>query len=94
MPLSLMNLFRRIDVGLKMAGSGRRVRCDEYGNHVTVLAIPNEGPCGDPRMLTLHLQIVPILSIAAGILILVMPKILNYVVAGYLIVIGVLGLIK
>jgi hypothetical protein len=35
----------------------------------------------------------PILSIAAGILILVMPRLLNYVVAIYLIVIGLLGLI-
>jgi hypothetical protein len=44
-------------------------------------------------MITLNIQIVPILSIAAGVLILIVPRILNYVVAEYLIVIGVLGLI-
>jgi hypothetical protein len=34
----------------------------------------------------------PILSIIAGILILVYPRILNYVVAIYLILIGLMGL--
>jgi Protein of unknown function (DUF3096) len=34
----------------------------------------------------------PIVSILAGILILLMPRLLNYIVAIYLIVIGVLGL--
>jgi len=37
-----------------------------------------------------HLQ--PIVALIAGVLILLMPRILNYVVAIYLIVIGVLGL--
>ncbi|MCF8090945.1 MAG: DUF3096 domain-containing protein [Desulfotignum sp.] len=35
----------------------------------------------------------PIISIIAGVLIFVMPKLLNYIVAGYLIIIGVLGLL-
>lgn len=35
----------------------------------------------------------PIVALIAGILILVMPRLLNYVVAIYLIIIGVLGLI-
>ena len=34
-----------------------------------------------------------VISLIAGILILIMPKLLNYIVAVYLIVIGVLGLI-
>ena len=34
----------------------------------------------------------PLVSLVAGILILVMPKLLNYIVAIYLIIIGVLGL--
>ena len=34
----------------------------------------------------------PIVSILAGILILLMPRLLNYIVAIYLIVIGLLGL--
>jgi hypothetical protein len=34
----------------------------------------------------------PIVALIAGILILVMPRILNYVVAVYLILVGLLGL--
>jgi len=34
----------------------------------------------------------PLIAIIAGVLVLVMPKLLNYVVAIYLIVIGILGL--
>ncbi len=37
-----------------------------------------------------HLQ--PILAIAAGVGILIWPKLLNYIVAAYLIVAGLLGL--
>ena len=37
-----------------------------------------------------HLQ--PIVSLIAGILILIMPCLLNYIVAIYLIVLGILGL--
>ncbi|HUP92745.1 MAG TPA: DUF3096 domain-containing protein [Solimonas sp.] len=43
--------------------------------------------------MNIHLQLVPIVSIIAGILILAMPKILNYVIALYLIVVGVVGLL-
>ena len=38
-----------------------------------------------------HLQ--PIVSLIAGILILIMPRLLNYIVAIYLIVTGVIGLV-
>ncbi len=34
----------------------------------------------------------PLVALLAGILILIMPRILNYVVAGYLILIGLFGL--
>jgi Protein of unknown function (DUF3096) len=37
-------------------------------------------------------MIQPLVALIAGILILVMPRLLNYVVAIYLIVVGVLGL--
>ncbi len=37
-----------------------------------------------------HLQ--PIIAILAGILILVMPRLLNYIVAIYLIAVGLIGL--
>ena len=34
----------------------------------------------------------PVISLIAGILILIMPRLLNYIVAIYLIIIGVIGL--
>jgi len=42
--------------------------------------------------MTISLGIAPLASLLAGILILVMPRMLNYIVALYLIVIGLLGL--
>jgi hypothetical protein len=36
----------------------------------------------------------PLLSLIAGILILIMPRLLNYIVAIYLIVAGILGLFR
>jgi hypothetical protein len=42
--------------------------------------------------MNLHLSIGPIVSLVAGILILVVPRLLNYIVAIYLILIGLLGL--
>ena len=42
--------------------------------------------------MNLNLSIGPLVSLLAGILILIVPRMLNYIVAIYLIVIGVLGL--
>ena len=42
--------------------------------------------------MNLTLSIGPLVSLLAGILILVVPRLLNYIVAIYLIVIGLLGL--
>lgn len=42
--------------------------------------------------MTIDLTLRPLISIIAGILILVQPKLLNYIVAIYLIVMGVLGI--
>jgi len=40
----------------------------------------------------INLQLQPLMALIAGVLILVAPRILNYVVAIYLILLGVLGL--
>jgi hypothetical protein len=47
-----------------------------------------------PRVhrMNIHLGLAPIVSLLAGILILVVPRLLNYIVAAYLIVIGIIGL--
>lgn len=42
--------------------------------------------------MNIHLTIIPIVSLLAGILILAMPKLLNYIIAIYLIAIGLVGL--
>ncbi|MDA8360797.1 MAG: DUF3096 domain-containing protein [Gammaproteobacteria bacterium] len=42
--------------------------------------------------MTLHVALEPLVSLIAGVLILLMPRLLNYIVALYLIIIGVLGL--
>ena len=43
--------------------------------------------------MNLNLSLTPLISLVAGILILVMPRLLNYIVAIYLIVIGLIGLL-
>jgi len=43
--------------------------------------------------MNLHLSIGPLVALIAGIMILVMPRLLKYIVAIYLIVIGIVGLI-
>jgi len=43
--------------------------------------------------MTLHIALQPLLALIAGILVLVVPRLLNYVVALYLIVIGLIGLL-
>jgi hypothetical protein len=42
--------------------------------------------------MNITLSLAPLVSLIAGILILVIPRLLNYIVALYLIVIGLIGL--
>ena len=42
--------------------------------------------------MNIHLGLAPLVSLHAGILILIMPRLLNFIVALYLIVIGLIGL--
>jgi hypothetical protein len=42
----------------------------------------------------MYVALQPIVALIAGVLILAMPRLLNYIVALYLIVIGVLGLVR
>jgi hypothetical protein len=42
--------------------------------------------------MNLHITLGPLISLIAGILILAMPRLLNYIVALYLILIGIVGL--
>ena len=42
--------------------------------------------------MNLHLSLTPLISLLAGILILLMPRLLNFIVAIYLIMIGLIGI--
>lgn len=42
--------------------------------------------------MTIHLELTPLISLVAGIAVLVFPRLLRYIVGIYLIAIGVLGL--
>lgn len=42
--------------------------------------------------MNMHITLAPLIALVAGILILAMPRLLNYIVAIYLIVIGLIGL--
>jgi len=43
--------------------------------------------------MSIHVALQPLIALIAGILILIVPRLLNYVVAIYLIIVGVLGLV-
>ncbi|MCB5185696.1 DUF3096 domain-containing protein [Methylobacillus gramineus] len=43
--------------------------------------------------MNLHLSLAPLVALIAGILILAIPRLLNYIVAIYLIIIGIIGLV-
>jgi Protein of unknown function (DUF3096) len=42
--------------------------------------------------MNITLSLAPLISLVAGILILIVPRMLNYIVAVYLIAVGILGL--
>jgi hypothetical protein len=47
-----------------------------------------------PDIMQIVISPQPVVSLIAGILILFVPKLLNYIVAIYLIIIGILGLLR
>jgi hypothetical protein len=42
--------------------------------------------------MSVHVALQPVIALIAGILILIVPRLLNYVVAIYLIIVGLIGL--
>ena len=46
------------------------------------------------QIMQMHIALQPLVALIAGILILMIPRLLNYIVAIYLIVIGILGLVR
>lgn len=43
--------------------------------------------------MTIHLELIPLISVAAGVAVLVAPRLLKYIVGIYLIAIGILGMV-
>ncbi len=66
-------------------------------NHSEV-PVPGSGKGAGNRaersVMDIHLYYQPVVSLIAGILILIIPRLLNYIVAVYLIIIGIMGLIR
>jgi hypothetical protein len=60
-------------------------------SHWHVPPIPETKPIGNPMVITAA-HITPIVALIAGILILIMPRLLNIIVAVYLIIVGLTGL--
>jgi hypothetical protein len=69
-----------------VASAARSAR-PQGGPHSAINSRNGMGVC-----MNIHLGLAPLISLLAGILILVMPRLLNYIVATYLIVIGLVGL--
>ena len=44
--------------------------------------------------MNIPLSLAPLVSLLAGILILVVPRMLNYIVAAYLIIVGIIGIFR
>jgi hypothetical protein len=70
--------------------TGLAVRATNHAARWIVCRLPTQG--GLEYFVNMTLAIGPLVSLIAGILILAVPRLLNYIVAIYLIVIGVLGL--
>ena len=88
----VMDLSDRVvvlDYGKKIAdGTPDAVKSDQAGHRRLSRRRPLKG--NDMDFSTLPLT--PLVSLIAGVLILIMPRLLNYIVALYLIIIGLLGL--
>jgi hypothetical protein len=55
----------------------------------------SRGPASEKKGTDMNFTVIhvgPLISLIAGILILIMPRLLNYIVALYLIIIGLIGL--
>jgi hypothetical protein len=53
---------------------------------------PGEREAGS-YVMSIHIgTLAPLIALVAGILILIMPRLLNYIVAIYLIIVGIIGL--
>jgi len=82
----------------RKGGSHLRVTAHRFHTHRLIARLPPSFPAdvfvhqGGHSMTLSVRHLSPIISLIAGILILIMPRLLNYIVAIYLIIIGIIGL--
>jgi hypothetical protein len=67
-------------------------RLEYASKRLEIISITAGRTPGPESAMHVNLSLAPVVALIAGILILVMPKLLNYIVALYLIFIGLLGL--
>lgn len=72
-----------------MVGSNLVFYTAQTMSYIAVMLSPSHLPLKEN---TMNIAIEPLLALVVGILILLVPRFLNYFVAVYLIVVGVLGL--
>jgi DUF3096 family protein len=71
----------------------RGLRVSYFGTSGDMVPAPDDSPHHRSNVLTITTAHIPaIVALIAGILILIMPRLLNFIVAIYLIVIGLVGL--
>ncbi len=75
-----------------MGRKRRRTGCGVLAGAAATPGVPQPTDESEYAMMNLSLAIGPLVALIAGILILIVPRLLNYIVAIYLIVIGLLGL--
>jgi hypothetical protein len=67
-------------------------RHENAAERFEIISIAGRNAPPSESAMHLNLSLAPLVALLAGILILVMPRLLNYIVALYLIITGVLGL--
>jgi hypothetical protein len=85
--VSAMTHSRRRATGAFFIASFMRAMCASSRCSPPISATNNRR-----RTVSINLSVGPLIALIAGILILVVPRLLNFIVAIYLIIIGLLGL--
>jgi len=70
------------------------VACTSYDKVCNFFALSDSLMVLEVKPMQIYVALGPVVALIAGILILMIPRLLNYIVAIYLIVTGILGLMK
>ena len=89
--VSLRHFHARAEpVGIVLVCYRRRHDADRFFVRFARFVLSFNTAWRNPMTLSTHLQ--PIVALIAGVLILIMPRLLNFIVAIYLILVGIIGL--